>query len=171
MAESGGSGTVVRTARHADEEALREIWTVTQRAAFTHLVRPEVLAEMCRWPPAEVVREIFDGRLMLVAERDGVPVGLTNVVRGPDGAAMVGNLFVRPEAQAGGVGTLLLAAAVARLRELGMLGAGRVVLQHFTGNAPAGAFYAARGFREVERVAADGRLPERVWLELTVRAG
>lgn len=48
---------------------------------------------------------------MLVAEADGVPVGCCQVQRQADGRAYFGLFAVRPDFQAGGVGTRLLAAA------------------------------------------------------------
>jgi GNAT superfamily N-acetyltransferase len=82
-------------------------------------------------------------RRALVAERDQFVVGVTVVQRsGPFG--LVQSLYVTPQAQGSGCGTRLLNAAEAELRRQG---ATDCRLWVFAANAPARAFYGARGWR------------------------
>lgn len=88
---------------------------------------------------------------MLVARRDGVAVGyaLVHLHEGPDdtwptGARIgeVESLAVVPAERGGGVGTLLLDAADARLAQLGVED---ILLAVVVGNAGAEALYRRRG--------------------------
>jgi len=130
-----------------DEDGARALWRPT-------LTGP---------PAADVV---------LVAERAGRDVlGVARVGRDPDEptAGHVHSLYVRPDAQGLGVGTLLLAAADDRFRRDGVHEA---TLWVFAANAAARAFYSRRGWRPDggERVELRYGEPE-LRLRRTVRDG
>lgn len=84
---------------------------------------------------------------VIVADRDGVPLGFIGFGADADGVVEVGMLFVDPEAHGGGIGSALLEAATAAHAHA------RVdVNEH---NPGARAFYAARGFAVVDRSETD----------------
>jgi GNAT superfamily N-acetyltransferase len=88
---------------------------------------------------------------ILVAEEDDVVVGYAYIDIEPhdwqalrDRAGFIHDLIVRPDARGRGIGTLLLEAALAWMRERG---APRVLLWTAHGNPPGEAFFAGHGFR------------------------
>jgi putative acetyltransferase len=81
---------------------------------------------------------------VLVVRRSGAPVGFL-----PLKDDMVEHLYVRPEAQRGGIGSALLDAAKARRP-------GGLRLWVFERNSGARAFYARHGFAEVTRTDGSG---------------
>ncbi|KJL47791.1 Mycothiol acetyltransferase [Microbacterium hydrocarbonoxydans] len=78
-----------------------------------------------------------------VAEREVTILGLTRFVRAGD-RGIVHSLYVSPQAHGGGVGRLLLTAAVDALTGAGARSA---VLWVFAANAPSIGFYEAQGWR------------------------
>ena len=96
--------------------------------------------------------QLTAGRLeMTVAGRDGGTAGMITTLVQPASLRLgtfwsVRDLFVAPEHRRGGVAHALLDHVAGRARAAGAL---RVSLQTETGNGPAHALYASRGFRPV----------------------
>lgn len=96
-----------------------------------------------------------DGSFVVLAQRDGVPVGyaVVEILPGPDDTWVTGTrmaevqtLAVAPTERGHGIGTMLLDAVDARLAELGI---GDIFIAVLTGNAGALRFYERRGLRPV----------------------
>lgn len=90
--------------------------------------------------------------LSWIAEGDGVVVGFLIVERARRGSAMTGHIItidVERSARRRGVGSLLLAAAEARLREEGI---SKLTLEVAVDNATALAFYDRFGFTAVGHI-------------------
>ncbi|CDO05710.1 GNAT family N-acetyltransferase [Mycolicibacterium cosmeticum] len=96
-----------------------------------------------------------DDSFIVLAERDGTPVGyaMVEILPGPDDTWVTGRrmadvqtLAVAPAERGHGIGTRLLDAVDARLAELGI---GDVFIAVLTGNADAQRFYERRGLRPV----------------------
>ncbi|ALE72701.1 hypothetical protein AD006_13170 [Pseudonocardia sp. EC080610-09] len=117
------------------------------------------------WDPGEIrdlaaatIDGVRSGDAWMIVAGDGAePDGTVFLARGSGIAAHradVQRLMVRPDLQGRGVGTALLAAAVAHGREMGV----EMVTLGARGGTPLPAFYAARGFAEYGRLPAGVRL-------------
>ena len=95
-------------------------------------------AELIRLPEDQIL-----GGHVLVAERDGVPLGFAVVVPRGDGDAELDGLFVDPESWRMGIGRALVVAAEALARERGS------TVLHVVGNPNAAGFYSSCGFKTV----------------------
>ena len=84
--------------------------------------------------------------VLLVAYRDGVPVGCAGLLAAEPPIGELTKVYVRPEARRSGVGRRLLAAVEEVARERGVT---RLRLDTRTDLEEARALYAAAGFREV----------------------
>jgi ribosomal protein S18 acetylase RimI-like enzyme len=112
----------VRTGGRDDVPAVADLHAASQRTAYAGIVPAEALGDGM---PAER-RAIWELRLdadyggpehtptLLIAEQDGEPVGFAYLVPEPDGRALLDNLHVRPGRTGGGIGRLLLHAALER---------------------------------------------------------
>ena len=99
----------VREATAADEPTL---------LAFTEAIFGENWDRP--WDPPAVTPEMFDGKLVLLAEDEGEPVGYAFGDLGPRGHAHVNIVYVVPERRRQGVTTALLVAFGERAREQGL---------------------------------------------------
>lgn len=139
----------VRPARADEAAACAEIHILARRA-MTYLPQDLHSDEETReW----MRRVIFAGQEVLVAEGDGRIAGFLSLE-----GDLVSNLYVRPEAQSGGLGAALLAAAKAR-RPDGLR------LWVFEPNRRAIRFYEREGFRTLERTDGQGneeKVPDRL---------
>jgi ribosomal protein S18 acetylase RimI-like enzyme len=72
------------------------------------------------WPAPEVTPAMFEGKLVLLAEDDGKPVGYAFGDLGPRGHAHVNIVYVVPERRREGVTTALLQEFASRAREAGL---------------------------------------------------
>lgn len=81
--------------------------------------------------------------MVLVAERDGIIVGLTRFAEMSENEGAVHSLYVSPHAHGGGIGRLLLNTAADELRSAGKRTA---FLWVFAANAPSIGFYEAHGW-------------------------
>ncbi|GAA4854930.1 GNAT family N-acetyltransferase [Kitasatospora terrestris] len=154
------SPIVVRTGGPADAAAVATLHADSWRTAYEGIVPAEALGDglagerLAIWeirltadygPPA-------DTPVLLIAEEpDGTPVGFAYLVPEPDGRVLLDNLHVRPGRTGGGIGALLLRAALDRTAA-----AGRPLrLEVLRDNVRAVAFYEREGgVRTDERVAA-----------------
>jgi diamine N-acetyltransferase len=140
MTDNGPGVVRVRAARPDEVEALLGIQQAASVAGFWHIFPPT------RYPfPAGAVRERWRAALgtaegcVLVAERDGLPVGVVQVA--PE---RLDGLFVLPCAWGSGVADRLHDAAVQRLRGWGCGWCRLSVLEE---NHRARRFYERRGWR------------------------
>jgi len=121
-------------AQPSDAPALAAIFTAARRDAMPWLPRLHTEAEDRRY----IAEQVLGTSDVLVVRRPDGPVGFL-ALRG----GMVEHLYVRPDAQRGGVGTALVDAAK-ELRPDGLR------LWVFQRNEGARAFYARHGFTEIE---------------------
>ncbi|HZE29056.1 MAG TPA: GNAT family N-acetyltransferase, partial [Gaiellaceae bacterium] len=123
----------VREATAADEATL---------LAFTEAIFGENWDRP--WPPREVTPKMFEGKLVLLAEDDGEPVGYAFGDLGP-GHAHVNIVYVVPERRRQGATKALLAAFGQRAREAGIE---HLTLDVATGNEVGREVWRRLGFRE-----------------------
>ena len=143
----------------ADLQALGQVvWPVT----YEHVAGAEhVAANLAAWwTAAALTRSLTESLAMLVAVDGSRVVGLVEVGE-YDGHPVMWKLYVHPDRHGEGIGSALLAAAVAALPA----GSAPLRTEYTAGNAPAGRWYAARGFVETHRDGAPGVL-QTVWLQL-----
>lgn len=95
----------------------------------------------------DILRAIVDDPVqrLLVAYRDGTPVGCVAVADEGDGLAYLGQLCVEPRLQASGLGRRLIAAAEARARD--DFGATRIEMTVIDSRVELIAYYERRGYR------------------------
>ena len=99
----------VREATAADEQKLLDF---TESIFGENWDRP--------WRPPEVTPKLFDGKLVLVAEDDGEPLGYAFGELNPQGYAHVNIVYVRPEHRRHGVTNALIGEFAARARQAGI---------------------------------------------------
>jgi GNAT superfamily N-acetyltransferase len=97
------------------------------------------------WPPREVSATLFEGKLVLLAEDDGEPVGYAFGELDPQGYAHVNIVYVVPERRRQGVTTALMKEFAARAREAGL---GHVTLDVATSNQVGREAWRRLGFTE-----------------------
>lgn len=123
----------------------RELVELQRRASLANLGDREA---MLAHPEAvDTPLEQFEAGQVFLAEDDGHVLGFAAVVPRDDGSAELDALFVEPGLWRAGVGSALVAYAVAQARR-----AGHRTLQ-VIGNPHAADFYRSVGFVEVGRVA------------------
>lgn len=99
----------VRDATPADEQTLLDF---TRELFDENWNRP--------WRPPEVTPQLFEGKLVLLAEDEGAPVGYAFGELDPHGYAHVNVVYVRPQARRRGATKALLTEFAARAREQGI---------------------------------------------------
>lgn len=112
--------TVVRTARSDDWSAICRVFAEAGQAGWKHIVPAALLADLIApdsWNP-------INGADVLVAEVNGRVVGFAVVAAshdadGTSGVGEIDGFYTHPAVWGLGVGRALLAAATARLRQLG----------------------------------------------------
>jgi ribosomal protein S18 acetylase RimI-like enzyme len=124
----------VREATAADEPTVLEF---TEAIFGENWDRP--------WRPPELTPEMFEGKLVLVAEDDGEPIGYAFGELDPHGYAHVNIVYVLPERRREGVTRALMAEFAARARDRGI---DHVTLDVATGNEVGRAVWRRLGFTE-----------------------
>lgn len=124
----------VREATAADEQTLLRF---TREIFDENWQRP--------WRPPEVTPKLFDGKLVLLAEDDGEPVGYAFGELDPHGYAHVNIVYVVPERRRQGASTALLQEFAARAREAGI---GHLTLDVATDNIVGREVWRRLGFSE-----------------------
>ncbi|GAA4433755.1 GNAT family N-acetyltransferase [Actinokineospora soli] len=137
----------VRAARRDDVDAIHRFGEAYIREHYAPLIGAEAAdAQVVRWWGVDVVGAAVADGLVVVAEVDGVVVGVGQ--RGRRGSDhVVYKLYTHPEHRGRGLGTELLDALARAVT------ADRLFVEHFAANARAGAFYEREGFT-VDRVEA-----------------
>lgn len=143
----------LREATAADAAIISRIIASSWRSAYQGLIADDYLARLPEeyWLPS--MRTWLDsGRMYgLVAEEGGFPVGSVIFGRGRDAGfdacGEIVSLYVLPEIMGRGIGSRLLNAAIASLREDGYP---QVYLWAIDGNERADRFYRKHGFFRTE---------------------
>lgn len=161
--------TDFRDATPADAPLIAAMHVASWRIAYAHIMDPAYLIgpieaeRLATWTAR--LAEPQPGQRIIIAQRDGKPIGFTCVIGGADPrwGTLVDNLHALPAARGSGIGSALLAQAAQWALD-GWPGAG-LFLWCYTDNVAARTFYAARGGTEVEdwdKPGPDGRtLPEK----------
>jgi GNAT superfamily N-acetyltransferase len=130
-----GAAIAIRAANASERSALIEL---QRRASLANegdralvLANPDIV---------DIPLVQFEEGCVLVAERDGVTLGLAVVLPRDDGAAELDGLFVEPSAWRQGIGRRLVEAACAHARKRG------APALHVIANPHAGTFYDTCGF-------------------------
>ncbi len=138
---SEAGSLTIRTARIDERAALIEL---QRRASLANegdralvLANPDIV---------DIPQAQFEEGCVLVAERDGVTLGLAVVLPREDGAAELDGLFVEPSAWRQGIGRRLVDAACTHARQQ------RATALHVIANPHAGTFYNTCGFEPVGEV-------------------
>ena len=150
---------VLRPGTPADAPALRALGEAVVPATYGPLDAAYAEMMLRDWWSTEglaaslgrmphVVAEVDDG--------DGTVVGVANLGH-RDGRTVMWKLYVHPDHHGAGIGSRLLAEVVA------LAGDEPLWLEHVDGNDAAAAFYARRGFVEVERVS-QAPYPDDIWM-------
>jgi GNAT superfamily N-acetyltransferase len=132
---------IVRPFRAGDESAFRDInleWI--ERFFAVEAKDREVLGD----PHKYVLR---DGGAILFACEGEEPVGVVSLIVIGAGEVELAKMGVRPSAQGQGAGRMLVEAAVARAREMGMR---RIYIETNSGLAPALKLYRDAGFEPLK---------------------
>ena len=149
----GGASVVVRDAGTDDVPAICAFGATHVPPHYAPLIGVQAAhAQVSRWWTEEQIRPAVSAGLVVVAEAGSGIVGVGQ--RGWDGADhVIYKLYVDPRHRGGGLGPRLIEALEHRLPP----DAVRLCVEHFAGNARAGAFYEREGFT-VERTvpSADG---------------
>jgi ribosomal protein S18 acetylase RimI-like enzyme len=124
----------VREATAADEQTLLD---------FTRAIFAENWDRA--WPPPEVTPQLFEGKLVLLAEDGGEAVGYAWGDLRPNEVGHVNIVYVVPERRREGVTTALLAEFATRAREAGI---GHLTLDVASGNAVGKEVWRRLGFTE-----------------------
>jgi Acetyltransferases len=120
-----------------DTEALSHIWRAASERAHPFFTSRQLDHQQ------ELVKSVYLPKAETwVALRGAVPLGFIGLLPQP-GGAVIGGLFVAPEAQGQGIGRML----VAHARKLKY----RLSLEVYETNHAARGFYARLGFRETGR--------------------
>jgi GNAT superfamily N-acetyltransferase len=158
-----------RDALPADAPLIAAMHVASWRIAYAQIMTPAYLAgaieaeRLATW--ARKLEQPLPGQRIIIAQRDGQPMGFTCVIGGgdPRWGTHVDNLHAVPAAKGSGIGSALLEQA-ARWGLEGWPDAG-LFLWCYTANTAARGFYASRGGVEVEDIdkpGPDGQtLPEK----------
>lgn len=140
----------VRRATPDDLSGVLEVFLGCWRESYRGILPEEAIDAMTDERAEALWQRVLTDPVgeVLVAERESELVGITRfaVSAHEDGRidGAVHSLYVSPRAHGGGVGSALLSAATAALRDAG---AEAATLWVFAANAPSIAFYRARGWQ------------------------
>lgn len=150
-------GVIVRPFRPGDEAAFRDInleWI--ERFFAVEAKDREVLGNPYKY--------ILDpGGAILLAEDGETPLGAVALMMMGDGSVELAKMGVRPEAQGRGAGRMLIAAALATAREMGMK---RVYIETNSKLGPALKLYHDAGFQPLKQTVPSPYARADVQLEL-----
>ena len=167
--EPSGAAPAIRTARPGDVAAVRAFGEAHVRPHYAPLLGPEAAdAQVRAWWTEQYLAAAVDAGNLLVAEVDGVCVGVAQLGRAGD-AHVVYKLYVAPGLRGSGLGLRLLDALTQRLPA----DADALHVEHVAANTRAAAFYEREGFA-VLRVDADPSgdgARDVVWRARPVRRG
>lgn len=143
----------VRPARPDEAERVRELGRAAWHAVYDDILGPETVDERIdNWWNADDLRSAITNpdHVFLVAEADGIVVGIVHAGPHPDGEQyVVPRLYVHPDDWCQGIGTTLLDELVNRVQ--GETDSLQVVV--LEGNDVGVGFYESYGFEQVEEAA------------------
>ncbi len=153
MEQDNNKSTIIRHAHTKDYETIgtlhAESWRRTYRGILsdTYLDNNLVSERTAYW--AGKLGGLKKNEFVLIAERNGEPVGFIAVMDKPEAGydALIDNLHVRPDQKGLGTGSLLMRAAAT---ELQCSGRKSVYLWVLKGNTAAEGFYISRGARTLD---------------------
>jgi GNAT superfamily N-acetyltransferase len=154
----------IRPAVADDVSAIQEVGLGTWPATYSFAGDEYVANGLATWWSREALLRSMADTTMLVAVDGDELVGVGNVdLRGD--VPIIRKLYVLPRVQGWGVGSVLLAALLDRIRAT----SASVRLEYVDGNAPAAAFYTRKGFTELHREPGErSGWPDMVWMECPV---
>jgi len=152
----------IRPATAADVPDMQALGQVVWPVTYEHFAGADhVAANLAAWWTAEALTaSLAESAAVLVAVDGARVVGLVEVGE-YDGDPVMWKLYVHPDRHGEGIGSALLAAALAALPAE----SAPLRTEYTAGNEPAGRWYAARGFVETSREGTPGVL-QTVWLQL-----
>ncbi|WP_136706173.1 GNAT family N-acetyltransferase [Agromyces sp. H66] len=136
----------LRPATSEDRDAIVAVFLDCWRESYVGVLPSAAIEAMTDARAQALWRRVLASTegTVLVAERDGVVLGVTRFAASPEGDdGAVHSLYVSPRARGLGLGTMLLDRAYETLRAGG---ARSVALWVFEANAPSIAFYRGRGW-------------------------
>jgi GNAT superfamily N-acetyltransferase len=156
----------VRRAVEDDLDAILSVGHRTWPVTYEPIAGADYVAMgLAKWWSAESTLPAIQAGRMTVAEVDGEVVGVASA--GPhEGHLVLWKLYVLPAHQGEGIGARLLEAVVEAVRGIYP----EIRLGYIDGNDQARAFYAHKGFVEVDREPGSGGLPDTIWMSRPVAA-
>jgi|GraSoiStandDraft_14_1057315.scaffolds.fasta_scaffold449561_2 ribosomal protein S18 acetylase RimI-like enzyme len=138
----------IRGADRSDVPGIADVARQTWTATYAGIIPDEVQRQLLEsWYSAPALsRAIASPGAFLVATQAGRVVGFAQFVWRPPESAELARIYVRPERQHVGVGTMLLDAGFAACRKRGV---GRVSVLVEWDNVIGRAFYRSRAFTEI----------------------
>jgi GNAT superfamily N-acetyltransferase len=155
-----GAGIGLRNAAASDAALLARLHTESWRSAYADILDPHYLEhEMegerrAHWQTHLAAVLSGQGQIY-IAEREGEVLGFVCALRERDldWGGYIDNLHVRPHLKGGGIGKVLLDAALGWLHSIGQAHA---YLWVYEANLPARGFYEREGWRNAEQLLAKG---------------
>lgn len=150
----------VREAVLDDLDAVLAVGHRTWPATYEPIAGADYVAMgLAKWWTADATLPALRAGRVLVAEVEGHIVGMAS--SGPlDGRLVLWKLYVLPQSQGHGVGTLLMDAVLERAART----QDEIRLAYLEGNKQAAGFYRSQGFVELEREVAGHGIPDSVWM-------
>lgn len=150
----------VRAAAPKDVAAIKYIGHESWPVTYSFAGRGYIDDGLARWWSDDAIRHSLQSTLTLVAEREGLVVGMGNIDLRSE-PATIWKLYVLPDHQGGGVGHRLLESLLMEAESE----THDVLLEYTDGNDGAAAFYHRHGFRELRRDPPEHPgWPEQVWM-------
>lgn len=143
----GAVAVIIRSMEEQDVTEVRKVARTTWHHTYEYIIpEPVRVRFLDSFYSEEAMRRRMANSLLLVAERDGAIVGFGNffVSRRDPEEAELGAIYIMPEAQGTGIGTMLLKEGIGRLE-----GTKRLFVNVEKTNRTGRAFYDAKRFRVV----------------------
>ncbi|TNJ63479.1 GNAT family N-acetyltransferase [Paenibacillus hemerocallicola] len=140
-------GVIIRSMEEKDIADVRKVARTTWHHTYAYTIpEPVRVRFLDSFYSDEALKRRLDNSLLLIAERDGTIVGFGNFFksRGDPEEAELGAIYIMPEAQGAGIGTMLLKEGIERLQ-----GTKRLFVNVEKTNRTGRAFYDAKRFRVV----------------------
>lgn len=150
----------VREAVLDDLDAVLAVGHATWPATYEPIAGADYVAMgLAKWWTADATLPALRAGRVLVAEVEGQVVGMAS--SGPlEGRLVLWKLYVLPQSQGHGVGSLLMDAVLERAART----QDEIRLTYLEGNEQAAGFYRSRGFVELSREVAGHGIPDSVWM-------
>lgn len=150
----------VRSAPPNDAPAIRQIGEATWPATYAFAGAEYVAHGLDTWWSEEAVLRGLETTRTMVAERDGMVIGMGTIDLRPE-RPVIWKLYVLPEHQGTGAGHALMKVLLSEAPP----DVDGVTLEYTDGNAEAAVFYRRHGFTELRRDAPDKPgWPDQIWM-------